>query len=108
MWGEIVEKFKSIVDRPQRSDMGDGFGHYEVAPGSTLKEFLKWFRENCKLWGTMKIIDRDGDIVRYFDYNTWSDDIVYTHLGFWQYDSEIEKIEFRYCFMSEDITIWLK
>ena len=103
-----MEKFKSIVDRPQASDMGDGFGHYEVAPGSTLKEFLKWFKENCKLWGTIKIIDRDGDIVRYFDYNTWSNDIVYTHLGFWQYDSEIEKIEFRYCFMSEDITIWLK
>ena len=103
-----MEKFKSIVDRPQASDMGDGFGHYEVAPGSTLKEFLKWFKENCKLWGTIKIIDRDGDIVRYFDYNTWSNDIVYTHLGFWQYDSEIEKIEFMYCFMSEDITIWLK
>ena len=42
-----MEKFKSIVDRPQASDMGDGFGHYEVAPGSTLKEFLKWFKENC-------------------------------------------------------------
>jgi hypothetical protein len=103
-----MEKFKSIVDRPQASDMGDGFGHYEVAPGSTLKEFLIWFRENCKLWGTIKIVDRDGDIVRYFDYNTWSGDIVYTHLGFWQYDAEIEKIEFRYCFMNKDIFIWLK
>lgn len=102
-----MEKFKSIITSPQASDMGSGFGHYEVAPGSTLKEFLKWFKGNCKLWGTMKIIDEDGDIVRYFDYDTWNNDIVYTNLGFWQYDSEIKKIEFSYCFMNEDIVIWI-
>ena len=103
-----MEKFKLIIDRPQASDMGNGFGHYKVIPRTTLKEFLKWFKENCKLWGTIKIIDRDGDIVRYFDYDTWNNDIIYTNMDPWQYNLEIEKIECRYCFMNEDITIWLK
>ena len=102
-----MEKFKGIITFEQPSSMGSGYGHYEFAPGSTLREFLKWFKGNCKLWGTMKIINKDGDIVRYFDYDTWNNDIVYTNLGFWQYDSEIKKIEFNYCFMNENIVIWI-
>ena len=25
-----MEKFKSVIDRPQKSDYGDGFGHYDA------------------------------------------------------------------------------
>ena len=53
---------KRIIDRPQMSDMGSGFGHIEIEQNAvTLGEALKWLRENQKTWGTVTIYRGSDD-----------------------------------------------
>ena len=99
---------KRVIDRPQMSDMGSGFGHIEVPAETTLKDALNWIRKNTKAWGLITIYRNSDDIIRCFDYDLYSNTIFYHNLSTWQYDSIVKKIEFSYCFMSEDIDIYVK
>ena len=98
---------KRIIDRPQTCDMGSGFGHIELPENTTLKEILDWIQTNMKTWGTVTIFRHTDDVVRCFDYDLYNNQIFYHHLS-WQYNSIVRKVEFIYCFMSEDIEIYLK
>ena len=98
---------EKIIDVPQKSDMGNGFGHIANATNQRLEEALNWIKNNTKTWGTI-IIYRKGDIVRKFDYNLYNDNQFYHHLSGWEYDFLIDKIDFIYCFMGEDYDIYLK
>lgn len=99
---------KRVIDRPQMSDMGSGFGHIEVPEGTTLKDALNWIRKNTKAWGLITIYRNSDDIIRCFDYDLYNNTIFYHNLSGWQYDYIVKKIEFSYCFMSEDIDIHVK
>lgn len=100
---------KRIIDRPQMSDMGSGFGHIEIEQNAvTLEEALKWLQQNQKTWGTITIYRGSNDIVRCFDYDLYNNNIFYHHLNGWQYGYIVKKIEFNYCFMGEDIDIYVK
>ena len=100
---------KRIIDIPQTSDMGHGFGHIEVEQNAvTLEEALKWLQLNQKTWGTITIYRGSNNIVRCFDYDLYNNNIFYHHLSGWQYNYIVEKIEFDYCFMLESIDIYVK
>lgn len=99
---------KRVIDRPQMSDMGSGFGHIEVPEGTTLEEALNWIRKNTKAWGLITIYRNSDDIIRCFDYDLYNNTIFYHNLSGWQYGYIVKKIEFSYCFMSEDIGIHVK
>ena len=71
---------KRIIDRPQQSDMGSGFGHIEGCEGVTLSEALDWIEKNNKTWGTISIYFREKPI-RIFDYNTYSSHEFYHHMN---------------------------
>lgn len=98
---------KKIITTPQMSDMGSGFGYIEGATGRTLEEVLDWYANNTKTWGVICIY-RNNDIIRKFDYNTHSDNIFYHHLSGWEYKLSVKEVKFNYCFMGEDIDIYLK
>lgn len=95
-----------IIDRPQISDMGSGFGHIAVSTDTTLKEALMWISQNQKTWGTVTIYNNKG-IIRRFDYDLYNNNIFYHHLDGWQYNKIVQQIKFNYCFMSEDIDIYI-
>ena len=95
-----------IIDRPQISDMGSGFGHITVSTDTTLKEALMWISQNQKTWGTVTIYN-NKEIIRRFDYDLYNNNIFYHHLDGWQYNKIIQQIKFNYCFMSEDIDIYI-
>lgn len=97
---------KRIIDRPQQSDMGSGFGHIEGCEGVTLSEALDWIEKNNKTWGTISIYFREKPI-RIFDYNTYSGHEFYHHMNGWEYKMLVHEIKFSYCFMGEDIDIYL-
>jgi len=97
---------KKIVTEPQKSDMGSGFGYIEGAAGCTLKQVLDWYAKNTKTWGVVCILS-GGKIIRKFDYNTWNNNIFYHHLNGWEYKLTVKEAKFDYCFMSEDIDIYL-
>lgn len=100
---------KRIIDRPQISDMGSGFGHIEIEQNAvTLEEALKWLQRNQKTWGVVTIYRGSDDIVRCFDYDLYNNNIFYHNLNSWQYKYIVKKIEFNYCFMGEDIDIYVK
>lgn len=99
---------KRIVTDPQKSDMGLGFGIWEFDKPTSLIEFLDYIKKNHKAWGEIVIKESDGSILRRFDYDTYNNNILYTHLNVWQEKAEIEKVRFNYCFMNEDIDIKLK
>ena len=99
---------KRVIDRPQVSDMGSGFGHIEVPENTTLEEVLNWIRANVKSWGTVTIYRNSDDIVRCFDYDLYNNKVFYHHLSGWQYNFIVRKVEFSYCFRSEDIDIFVK
>lgn len=42
---------KQVIDRPQVSDMGCGFGYYEQLEDITLKDFLAEYKKNTGMWG---------------------------------------------------------
>ena len=96
-----------VIISKQACDMGDGYGEWVFNKAVTLGEFLTHLKEHSNEWGIITIKRRNGDILRKFDYNTYSDTILYTHLNGWEEKFEIDKVEFRYCFMNEDIEITL-
>lgn len=99
---------KRVIDVPQASDMGNGYGHYEEAAGLTLGEVLNYLGKNLKSWGTLTICRNSGEIIRCFDFNRYNGNNFYHHLSGWQYKFIVEEIKFDYCFMLEDIYICVK
>lgn len=100
---------RRVIDRPQTSDMGSGFGHIEIEQDTvTLGEALKWLQQNQKTWGTVTIYCGSNEVVRRFDYDLYNNNIFYHHLDSWKYGYIVKKIEFNYCFMDEDIDIYVK
>lgn len=100
---------REVIDRPQMSDMGNGFGHIEIEQDTvTLEEALKWIQRNRKSWGRITIYRGSNDVVRRFDYDLHNNNVFYHHLCGCEYDYIVKKIEFSYCFMSEDINIYVE
>lgn len=97
---------KKIITNPQKSDMGSGFGYVDGAAGCTLKEVLNFYANNSKNWGTI-CIHRKGDTIRKFDYDTYNNNVFYHHLDGWEYQLTVKEVKFDYCFMKEDIDIYL-
>lgn len=95
-----------VIINHQKSDMGSGFGYIDGAAGRTLEEFLNFYSKNSKTWGTVCIY-RKGNIVRKFDYDTYNHNIFYHHLEGWEYKFIVKEAKFEYCFMNEDINIYL-
>lgn len=98
---------KKVVVRQQQSDMGSGFGVYECPENTTLGEFLKWFKDHSSEWGVMKIYYSDGEVLRSFDYDLHNNNQFYHHLS-WEEKLIIKEVKFEYCFMSEDVYVYLK
>lgn len=98
---------KKIITQPQKSDMGSGFGIYEFNENTTLKEFLNYYKENSKTWGTITII-KDNDIIRKFDYDIFNNNYFYYNIEGWQLEYKIKLVSFNYCFMNEDVKIFIK
>ena len=99
---------KRVVDEPQKSDMGSGWGHYELPESINLMEVLTELRKTLKSWGTVTIYRGTDDVIRRFDFNLYSNKIFYHHLSGWQYNFIVREIRFDYCFMSENINIYVK
>lgn len=103
---------KRIIDRPQKSDMGSGFGHIADCEGISLKDSLKWLEKNLTSWGTLKIY-KDDIVVHYFKFDLYSN---YKRFNYencigedeWLYELKVREITFSYCFMLEDVDIYLK
>ena len=89
----------------QQSDMGNGYGEY-IFSNITLKQALKWFKENLHDWGTIKIQFKNNEILRKFDYDLYNKSYFYYNLS-WEGSLSVKKIEFYYCFMNKDIIIYL-
>ena len=98
---------KRVIDNPQTCDMGDGTGHYEFEKPTTLKQFLEGYKATSKSWGVIRIVERKGTVLRKFDYDTYNDKQFYYHLS-WQLDMLVKHVNFRYCFMNEDVSIELQ
>lgn len=94
-----------IIEK-QTCDMGFGKGEY-IFSSITLKQALEWFEKNLHEWGTITIQDKNGNILRKFDYELYNSYQFYHHLQGWEYNSLVKKIEFYYCFMNRDIVIYL-
>ena len=97
---------KRNIIRPQQSDMGSGYGEYLFSDGTTLGDFLKWYKDNSNTWGVISIFYNDGCILRQFDYDLYHNNICYTHLS-WEEEILIKKIDFSYCWMSENVKVYL-
>ena len=97
---------KRVIDCPQQSDMGSGFGHIDGCKGVTLSEVLDWIEKNNKTWGTISIYFREKPI-RIFDYDVYNGHEFYHHMSGWDYKMLVNEVKFNYCFMSEDIDIYL-
>lgn len=78
------------------------------ADGLILKEVLNYLYENLESWGTVTIYRGSNDIIRCFDFNRYNDNIFYHHLSGCQYNFIVKKVKFEYCFMSENIDIYVK
>ena len=91
---------------PQTCDMGHGNGKFLCPNGTTLEDFLKWYKEHSKTWGVITIINREGKIIRKFDYDLYNSNIYYYHLS-WERSLTIKEISFLYCWMMEEVEIHL-
>lgn len=98
---------KKVITNLQKSDMGSGAGYVDGAAGCTLKEVLNFYSKNSKTWGTVCIY-RKGNIVRKFDYDIYNNNIFYHHLNGWEYKWIVKEAKFNYCFMCEDLDIYLE
>ena len=97
---------KKVITIPQKSDMGSGFGYIEGAVGCNLEEVLNFYGKNTKTWGTVCIY-RNDEVIRKFDYDTYNNKIFYHHLNRSEYQLTVKETKFEYCFMLEDIDIYL-
>lgn len=62
------------------------------------------------MWGMITIFERDGEVLRKFDYTYDNKD---KHLWWllrlsWELDLKVKEVKFDYCFMSEDVEIYLE
>lgn len=99
---------KRIVIEIQKSDMGEGFGDYEFDEGKNLGDFLDWYYHNSLTWGVITVYNKNNQILRKFDYDLYNKEIFYHYLSGWEYELKLRKIKFNYCFMNEDVEIYLK
>lgn len=97
---------EKVIIHPQVCDMGSGDGEYKFNKEITLDEFLKEYKTTSNSWGTITIISRDGKILRKFDYDTYNNSQFFYHLS-WELQMKIKKVTFMYCWMSEDVIIYL-
>ncbi len=88
--------------------MGSGFGHIEIEENTTLEEALKWIQKNAKTWGVITIYRKNNSILRCFDYDLYNNTVFYHHLNGWNYKQVVKKVTFDYCFMGEDIDIYIQ
>ena len=99
------------ITSPQKSDMGEGSGHFVFSKETSLAEFLDWYSNTFYTWGIITITKRNGEILRKFDYTTFVTKPeyrkFYTHLDGWEEKCPIAEATFTYCFMNEDIEIKL-
>lgn len=98
---------KRVITEPQKSDMGDGFGIYEFEKEDSLYDFLEWYKQCNHTWGRITIFDKKGQILRKFDYDLYDENQFYIHLSGWEYDLSLKEIKFNYCFMCENVEIYL-
>ena len=98
---------KKIITRPQTCDMGSGFGKFEFEENTTLKDFLEFYKNNSRTWGTITIREKDNKILRVFDYDTYNNNIFYYNLS-WELGDKLKEVNFDYCFMKEDVEIILR
>jgi hypothetical protein len=101
---------KREITQRQMSDMGSGFGEYTFSEPVDLASFLHYYKKNSKAWGTVTILNWQGETVRKFDFNTYHGDTpqFYVNLDGWYEKCKVKSAEFSYCFMSEDLTIRLE
>ena len=99
---------KMIVDQYQMSEMGSGFGHFDFPEQTRLKQMLEWMEKNVREWGTVSIFRNDGRMIRCFDYDLYNKSIFYHCLGGWDYNLIVDKVTFEFCYMHNDISIYLK
>lgn len=97
-----------VIDHPQKSDMGNGYGHYEGIDGMNLREVLDELRKTLKSWGIITIYQGRDDIIRRFDFDLYSNKVFYHDLVSWQYNYVVCKIDYDYYFMLENINIYVK
>lgn len=96
-----------VIDHPQKSDMGSGYGHYEGIDGMNLGKVLDELCKTLKSWGTVTIYRGLDDVVRRFDFDLYNSKVFYHNLSGWQYNYTIRKIDYDYCFMLENINIYV-
>ena len=101
---------KREITQPQQSDMGSGFGRYTFSEPVDLASFLHYYKEHSNAWGTITIIDAQGEINRKFDFNTYHNDPpqFFVNPNVWVVKCNVKEAEFSYCFMYEDLTIRLE
>ena len=97
-----------VIDRPQMSEMGNGWGHYELPENIDLMEVLYELRKTLKSWGIVTIYRGTDDIIRCFDFNLYNDKIFYHHLTGTEYIYTVREVKFTYCYMSENIDIYVE
>ena len=98
---------KKIITKPQKTDMGSGFGVYEFSKKDTLLDFLQWHKNTGDTWGVISIFNKNNECIRKFDYDLYDNMTYYHHLSNWEYNLSLKEIKFEYCFMCEDIQIYL-
>lgn len=101
-----MKVIREVITKPQKSDMGSGFGYVDGITGCSLEEILEFYAKNNKTYGTVCIY-RNGNIVRKFDYDTYNNNIFYHNLSAWKYQLTIKEVKFEYCFMNKNIDIYL-
>lgn len=95
-----------VIDKPQQSDMGCGFGHIENCENKTLKEVLNWIEKNACDWGIITIFSA-GEVIRRFDYDIFNNHKFYHDLTGWHYALPVREVKYSYCFMNKDIDIYI-
>ena len=49
---------KRVITEPQKSDMGNGFGTYKFDKEDNLYDFLEWYKQCSRTWGTITIFNK--------------------------------------------------
>lgn len=98
---------RKIIDRPQKSDMGSGFGHYEISEHTSLAEVLNWIEKNENCWGDIRFY-RDGKFLCKISYGNYFNEEFPPVASMIKEDNIlVAQVKFDYCFMKKDIDIYL-